>query len=1043
MAVGVEPFGPSRHGGASEPGSPGASSGDASFGAPLLRSKVRVPRVRALARERLDRLATGACRYRVTIVVAPAGSGKTTLLATWATAARALGTRVAWYRAESTDASRAVAIAYVQLAIAEALGMEIAGMRSAERGTGARVRPTNDRDRGAGGTWRTVEEAVAWLEDRPPNDLLLVVDDFHALAGSEAEAALERLVELTGPGLRVVLGARTTPSFNLPRWRLAGELLEVTGDDLRFRSWEVEGLFRDFYGEMLRGDELGRLARRTDGWAAGLQLFHLATTGKSPAERTRLLGELGGSPRLIREYLTRNVFDELRDELREFLLETCVLRRLSGSLCDRFLNRTGSGSLLAELERRQVFTISLDDGTYRYHDVLQAYLEQLLRETRGDATTHEAWARAARLLEEEGAVAEALASYCRSEEWDETARLLGSGGPGLTTDALSDWLIEVAPAVVRNDPWMLLATARRLRAEGHWARAIDAFAQAEAGFGASEAGAVCRRQRLSLAAFADPDLRPPAHWTGLLRDALRRKPMARRASWALAGGDAPEGPGERLVHAVAELAAGFVVEARAVFLEVSTARGSDPAITAAATIGAGTAAVLAGDVGRSEEIERGIGMAERSGQAWLASLGRIALVFARPAPTVAELAELRALRRAAAADDDGWTQVLSALVEGWALLRNVPEPGGAKDGYEAVQRELALAIGQCRRTDAGTLEAWARGLAALAAARLGEPEAYQAALQAESFARMTGVAGARMAVYLALADCDPDRSAEHSALAAALGRETGLAVPPPSGVDGPGASALGVTGEMDRPVEIRLLGGFSMRIRGRPVDLATIKPRPRAVLRFLALNAGMPVHREVLAEAFWPETDPLAAARNVHVALSGLRKALANGGDSGPELLLREGEAYRLVVPEGGWLDLAAVQETLAAARAAHQHRDAAAETVACRRAIELGGGELLPEDGPAEWVVYRREQIRTELAGAARSLAELIVGRDPRAAAEACAAGLRLDPHDDGLWRMLISAHDLAGDQAAAATARQGYARMLAQLGLPVAPAADAVSGV
>jgi len=104
------------------------------------------------------------------------------------------------------------------------------------------------------------------------------------------------------------------------------------------------------------------------------------------------------------------------------------------------------------------------------------------------------------------------------------------------------------------------------------------------------------------------------------------------------------------------------------------------------------------------------------------------------------------------------------------------------------------------------------------------------------------------------------------------------------------------------------------------------------------------------------------------------------------------------------------------------------------RAAIAAYGGDLLPEDGPAEWAAGRRERARAEAVEAARMLAELLLDGDPTAAAEACAAGLALDSHHDPLWRLLVVARERAGDQAAATSARSGYARMLADLGVTAA---------
>jgi len=1001
--------------------------------AQFVRSKVRVPRAASMSRERLERLAEETRRHRLTLVVAPAGSGKTTLMSCWAGSAEAAGTRVAWYRAESTDSTAATFLGYLQLAIGEALGRRGEGDASAQVG---------------GRPWRTIEEAAAWLEGHSAEGLLLVIDDLHALACSAAEAALGRFVDLAGPGIRIIVGSRSLPSFDLSRLRLSGDLLEITGDDLRFRSWEVERLFREYYGEVLRGDELGRLARRTEGWAAGLQFFHLATQGKSPAERTRLLAALGGSTRLIREYLARNVLDELPEELRAFLVDTSPLRRLSGPLCDVYLHRTGSAALLEELERRQVFTVSLDDGTYRYHEVLQSHLEQVLTETRGETAARAGSARAGELLEERGFAAEALAAYCRADQWEDAARVLGTGAEWLKSDSSADWLAEVAPAVIRNDPWLRLGSARRLRAEGHWARALGAFAEAEAAFGAAEMAAACRAERQTLAAFFDPTARPPLDWTGALRAALRRDPLGRRATRSgqprrKSTDTAPD----RLALGLATLAAGYVVDARTRLLDVALDPDVDPAIAAAATIGAGTAGALAGDRAARADLERGAAMAERAGQGWLSRLGRAAVSLAGPS-NEEQLAELRMLREKSAREGDAWGEVLEALAEGWVLLRR----------REAALRPLELAVAGARRLNSGTLEAWARGLGALAAARAGLPEARDSALHAESQARVTGVVGASVPIYAAMAACDPDRSAEHRALAEAIARETGLAAvwdqpadaagaDDPSGGDREGPSEAGgrpakeVPQDRDQPpsaeatpMYVRLLGGFAMQIAGRSVNLAAIKPRPRAVLRLLALNAGRPVHREVLAATFWPDADPTTSARNVHVALSGLRKQLCSDNDTGCDVLVREGEAYRLVVPPGGRVDLQEAEKALSSARAAHGRKDAAAEAAAYRCAIELARGELLPEDGPADWVVYRREETRIELSGAARALGEMILDEDPNGAAEACAAGLRLDPHHDGLWRLLIAARERAGDHAAAATARKGYERMLGQLGLTAA---------
>jgi len=983
--------------------------------AAVVPAKVRAPRVRWLSRERLDQLVPQLWQQRLALVVAPAGSGKTTLLTAWAGIADC---PAAWYRAESVDGSEHALVAHLEAAFAAVLP-DIAG------------------------GWRTVDQAVAELDARPEPHLFLVVDDLHALTGSAAEAALERFVDFAPPALAVAAATRVLPSFNLSRRRVSGELLEVSGDDLRFRSWEVERLFRDFYGEALRPDELARLARRTEGWAAGLQLFHLATRGKPADERRRLLVELGPSSRIMREYLARNVVSELPDDLREFLVGTCVLRRLTGSLCDRLLERDGSRALLEELERCGVFTVALDDeGTYRYHEVLRSHLEAMLVEARGPAGARNHARRGGQLLEMEGAIAEAVAAYSRAEDWASVDRLLDRHGERLAAGT-GAWMDVLPPALLVQDPWLTLASARRHRAEGRWRLAVDAYGRAERLFGASEGGLACSRERLATAAWLDPRPVPGTDWIGALRAAVGRDPLARRPG--LAGQ-----PGELLVDGLGALLGGRVADARRILRRAADEEPDGPVLGAAAALGAGVAGILAGESRAVVETERAVATAEHLGLGWLARIGRAALsVPGAPAGAEYARSDAAAVREGAAQDDDRWGEGLAALAEGLAALE---DPAGALEPLEG-------AAGRFRGLGAGSLEAWVRAFAALAAARAGTPDAREAALAAESVARSSGVTVAQAIAHRALAELDPGSDELGAAadvlladaglslrMIAGLSRRAGASPADADDADQPdgtgssdrptggwaGASRQPSEGSAVRPVEIGLFGAFRMTVQGRPVDLAALKPRPRAVLRFLALHADRPVHREVLQETFWPDADATTGARSLHVALSAVRRELAPGEGRGTcELLVRDGDAYRLAMPEGARVDLADFDAAVARARRMRGLGDAGAAEAADRAVLDAYGGDLLPEDGPADWIAARRERARAEVVEAARSLAEAVLDRDPAAAADACTAGLAVDAYHDPLWRLLVAARERAGDRAAATSARSGYSRMLADLGV------------
>lgn len=232
---------------------------------------------------------------------------------------------------------------------------------------------------------------------------------------------------------------------------------------------------------------------------------------------------------------------------------------------------------------------------------------------------------------------------------------------------------------------------------------------------------------------------------------------------------------------------------------------------------------------------------------------------------------------------------------------------------------------------------------------------------------------------------------------------------------------------------IRCFGRFQVVVAGEPVDLAALKPRHRSLLRFLASRAGRGVHREQLIEALWPgESDPKAGTRNLQVAVSSLRRLLEPDALRGQSsLLVREGDAYRLALADDADVDVLEVERAVERGRAAAGRDDAeAAQWLS--HALATYGGDLLPEEGPAEWVVKARERLRLEVAEAAQALAEIELAQgNATAAATVGERGLQIDRYRDGLWRLVIQAYERAGDAAAAARSLRDYEEVLDDLGL------------
>ncbi|MGY3515816.1 AfsR/SARP family transcriptional regulator [Micromonospora sp. PTRAS2] len=232
---------------------------------------------------------------------------------------------------------------------------------------------------------------------------------------------------------------------------------------------------------------------------------------------------------------------------------------------------------------------------------------------------------------------------------------------------------------------------------------------------------------------------------------------------------------------------------------------------------------------------------------------------------------------------------------------------------------------------------------------------------------------------------------------------------------------------------LRCFGGFRLELDGVPVAWSGVRPRVRALMRYLAAEAGRPVHRDRIMAALWPELPERAAVNNLHVSVSTLRTFLEPGVARGASrFVVRDGASYLLDPGPGGGSDVLAFEAALAVARHAGPTGDATAVTGALRGALDHYGGDLLPEDGTAEWVVADRERYRARATEAAALLARVELDRGrARAAVLAARRALELDGyHDDG-WRLLVAAQRRAGDVAASRRSQQTYERVLRSLGV------------
>ncbi|WP_147143658.1 BTAD domain-containing putative transcriptional regulator [Stackebrandtia albiflava] len=823
--------------------------------------------------------------------------------------------------------------------------------------------------------------------------VLLVIDDAHCLGGTPAEAVLERLLVMMPEWLQVAVATRHTPGINLTRHELSGVEV-ITSEQLRFRLWETAQLLDEVYREPLPPSDLAALDRHTGGWPAGIHLYHLSTRGRALPQRRAAVAALDGRASVTRSYLARNILADLPGPLRDFLIRTSVFDTLTAARCDRLLGGDSSWRHLAELERRQAFTTGDGCGGYRYHQAMRCHLLASLVEDLGHEAARAWHRRAAELLREDDALAEAARAYVRADDWAMARAMLERIGVDIVVDELEPWRELFPDALLADDPWLLLAEGRHLLAQGRLRPAVRCLERA-AGLFSDEAGrAHCHRSIATARIWLPGPSRGFGEWSAWLRAATQRHPGLIAAQAERLGGDRG-----RLVRAVAGLLAGSPDGERPVPDGDSEPGGP---VASALRLCRSVRDVATG------RLPTGTVLAELAGDLaprlpWLARMARLAATVTGTEPDVKAA---RHIAEECVRDDDDWGAAIAIGVGLWLALRTgTVQP----DTDRYVAEDL---VARCRRLDAAVLEAWARALEVRVLAADDADDLTEAAQSAAAFCRKAGVPGA-------------------VALIEAVRRPETVPVPVVRAAVAPAPAE-----PARNAVSVWCLGGFRMERADGPLRWDAVKPRVRALLRLLALHSPGAVHREVLAEALWPAASPRVAAHSLHVALSSLRQFLDPGAPRGRcRWLEREGEAYRLVLPGGGRTDVAVLREAMRAAAACGTDAPHAAGLQ--RAVLQAYGGDLLPEDGAAEWVVAERDRLRRATAEAAVTLARIeLRNGSPAAAASAAGRAVAVDRYHDAAWRLLVEALDRQGAHAAARDAQTRYQSVLAELGIasPVA---------
>ena len=447
---------------------------------PLIHNKVTPPHyvTPTLRRPRLLEWLNDNANCRAIVIGADAGYGKTTLLWQWE---REVDFPCYWYKLDRNDRDWSLHISY----LIEAISQRHAGF-------GHRAHSMLQQLGGPGSSRPGVAAyLLAEMYERLTEPCTFIIDDWQAVASvTEVRGLWNQILRDAPPTCRFVFLSRAKPQLQFARFKTHAGYAEIRTNALRFTDHEIDELFRDIYNDPLDPTELIELERRTEGWAASLQLVEVSLRErKTPEERRVFIQSITATTDSdLFAFLAEEVLDQQTELVRNFLLSTSILQQINAELAERLAGVHDGAGILSDLEQRGLFTNRLDaaEARYRYHGLFRDFLERRLIAERTDGEVTGLHIHAASYFETHEQWPQAIHHYLKAGLTPQAARLIAKYGEDVVSEGrlglVDEWLQQLPAKAIHDNARLSLLYGEACGIRGDWDNALAALSRARAFF---------------------------------------------------------------------------------------------------------------------------------------------------------------------------------------------------------------------------------------------------------------------------------------------------------------------------------------------------------------------------------------------------------------------------------------------------------------------------------------------------------------------------------------------------------------------------------
>ena len=414
---------------------------------PLIATKLHAPISKGgeIIRTRLLDQLNSDPWHKLTMIMGPTGFGKSVLLARWRSQMLDAGKKVAWLTLENDENDLNRFLAYLISAlqsVIEGVGSDMLGILEGDLKVPEKVVIT------------TLINSLSEVDE----EFALILDDYHNITSPGVHEAVSDLFRYSSTNMRLVIASRTTPPLDQASLRAHGDIIEIDAADLRFSREETGTFLRERKGSLTEQD-IDTLFDRSEGWIGALQLASISLDKSD--DSGDFIRSFTGTHRDVTDYLGEAVLSQQPAEIRQFLLETSILRRMSPGLCNAITGRGDSAEILERLEQENLFVVPLDTNRewYRYHQMFSDFLLAHFQREHPEniAALHRV---ASAWFAEQGITSEAVHHAFAANDPERAANLIENYALQLTTQGdhfpLLAWMSRVPEDVARARPKLRL-----------------------------------------------------------------------------------------------------------------------------------------------------------------------------------------------------------------------------------------------------------------------------------------------------------------------------------------------------------------------------------------------------------------------------------------------------------------------------------------------------------------------------------------------------------------------------------------------------------